>query len=154
VPLAPPITTWAAPIDNSAQIAHATAVRQRGFKAAMGIGTSTTGTPQALAYDPAYLRQVMLNRIASLEETIRKLPPPLSEEVEGAKREVAKLKALPPPADVAQAPSKLKKFGEQVLSEVASAAVKEAAKELWAAYGHQLVDVARSAADWIASILS
>ena len=38
----------------------------------------------------------MLRCIAALEQTIRKLPTPLDEEVEEVKRELAKLKALPP----------------------------------------------------------
>ena len=62
----------------------------------------------------------MLRSIAALEQTIRKLPTPHDEEVEEVKRELAKLKALPPvptrlPTDAVQAQAKLRKFGEQVL---------------------------------------
>jgi hypothetical protein len=144
--------------DNSAQVAHAIAARQRSLRATTGI--VTVGTPLAMAY-PTHLHQVMLNRIAALEDIIRKLPTPLSEEVEEVKRELAKLKALPPvptqlPTDVVQAPSKLEKIGEKVLVGVATGLATQvasaAAKELWTTCGHHLIEAARAIADWIASL--
>ena len=90
----PFMTSWAT--DTTSQIARYTAQRQRTRIARTGIGTVTTGTPHAQAHDPTYLHQVMLRSIAALEKTIRKLPTPHDEEVEEVKRELAKLKALPP----------------------------------------------------------
>src|SRR5262249_36844386 len=99
-----------------------------------------------------------LQRIAALEESIRKLPTPLSDDVEEVKRELAKLKALPPvptqlPTDVVEAPSKLRKFGEQVLAEVAKMALREALKELWTSYGHHVIDAANAAGEWLRPFL-
>jgi hypothetical protein len=118
VPPPPPISSWQTPTDNSAQIAHAAAARQRGFRAAIGIGTPTVGTPHAQAHDPTYLHQVMLRRIASLEETFAKLaalsdaeqikPRPLDDsEIEEIRRTLVWLKALPP-APTQQRPTRLK----------------------------------------------
>lgn len=144
-----------------ASVVHDTAARHRSFRAALGIGTPTTDTPHAQAHNSTYLHRVMLRSIAALEQTIRKLPTPLDEEVEEVKRELAKLKALPPvptrlPTDAVQAQAKLRKFGEQVLSslatQVVSAGLKEAAKELWASYGHQLIATAQSIGEWIANL--
>ena len=147
--------------DTTGQIARYTAQRRRTLIARTGIGTDTSKTPHAQAHDPAYLHQVMLKRIAALEKTIARLPTPPSDEIEEAKREIAKLRALPPvpirlPTDAVQAQAKLRKFGEQVLSSLAtpvvSAAVKSAVKELWASYGHQLIATAQSIGEWIASL--
>jgi hypothetical protein len=128
-PSAPPFTGWLT--DNSAQVAHATAARQSGYRAATGIVTPTTGTPFALAHDPNYLHWVMLNRIAALEETIEKLatlpdaeqitPSPLDDsEIEEIRRTLVKLRALPPvptqrPTDAVEVPNKFREFGEKVL---------------------------------------
>jgi hypothetical protein len=160
-PKAPPVMPPGWQTDTTGEIARHMATRQRHFRAALGIGTPTTDTPHALAYDPTHLHQVMRRHIAALEGTIKKLAVPLSEEVKDVERKLAKLKALPPSPkrltpDVVEAPSKLKKFGEQVLSDVAkqaaSTAVKEAAKQLWASYGHQLIAAAQSIGEWIANL--
>ena len=171
VPPPPPISSWGTPMDNSAQVAHAIAARQRGFKAAT-IGTVTAGTQFAQAHDPTHLHQVMLNRIAALEETIAKLaalpeaeqikPRPLDDdELEEIRNMVAKVKALPPvpaqrPPNAVEAESKLRKFGEQLLLaltvQAAAGAISAPVKELWASHGHQLIDAARSIAEWIGSL--
>jgi hypothetical protein len=62
-PSRPIMSSWAT--DTTGQIAHFMALRQRGFRAATGIGTPTAGTPHAQANDPTYLHQVMRNRIAA-----------------------------------------------------------------------------------------
>jgi hypothetical protein len=146
-------------------------VRQRGFKAAT-IGTATAATPFAQAHDPTHLHRVMLNHIAALEETIGKLvalpeaeqikPKPLDDnELEEIRNVLAKVKVLPPaltrqPANAVEAPSKLRKFGERVVSSIATDAAKyvayAAAAALWTTYGQQLIDVARCIAEWIASL--
>jgi hypothetical protein len=171
-PPPPPISSWQTPTNDNAQIAHAAATRQRGFKAATGIGTPTTDTPQAQARDPSYLHQVMLRRIAALEETFAKLaalpdaeqikPRPLDDsELEEIRRTLASLKTLPSaPAqrspDAVKAPSKLREFGDKVLvgltvwaaTKVASAA----ATALWATCGAQLTFAAQSVVEWLESL--
>jgi hypothetical protein len=171
-PVSPPISSWQTPPDDSVQNAHAAAVRQRGFKAAMGMGTPTENTPFAAAHDPAHLHQVMLKRIAALEETIVKLaalpdaeqiePKPLDDsEIAEIRNMLAKLKALPPapaqrPTDAVEAESKLKTFGEKVLvgltvwaaTKVASAT----ATALWASYSAQLKLAAQAIGEWYATL--
>jgi hypothetical protein len=109
----------------------------------------------------------MLKRIAALEETIAELPPasagprPLNDnDIEEIKREIARLKALPPvPAKPpTNAQSKLRAFGEKVLQSLAEDAAKRlistAAKQFWTEYGDQLIALARAIGEWIASLPS
>jgi hypothetical protein len=101
-------------------------------------------------------------RIAALEETIAKLPTaptgPLNDnEIDEIKSEIATLKTLPPvpakfPTEAVGAQSRLAKFGEKVLVGLATTAVSEASKALWAQYGDQLKALARSIGEWIASL--
>jgi hypothetical protein len=108
----------------------------------------------------------MRRRIAALEETIAKLPTapggPLNDnEIDETKSELATLKTLPPvpakpPTEAAGAQSKLAKFGEMVLQRLAAdeagRAIAAASKALWAQYGDQLIALARSIGEWIASL--
>jgi hypothetical protein len=161
---------WAKPVDNTAEIAHATARRQQAFKAAMGIGTSTAGTPHALAH-AAHLHQQMLNRIAALEETAAKLaalpeaqrikPNPLDDdELEEIRNLLAEVKVLPaltrPTALAFGVPHKLWKFGERVVKSMAEDAAKwvvyAAAGALWVKYSQELMALAHAINEWLASL--
>jgi len=147
-------------------------MRQRGFRAATGIGTRTESTPFAAAHDPTHLHQVMLSRIAALEETIKKLaalpdaeqiePKPLDDsEPAQIRNMLANAKALPPapaqrPTDVVEVEGKLKKFGDKVAvgltvwvtTKVASAA----ATALWANCSDQLIGAAKAIGEWYANL--
>jgi hypothetical protein len=169
-PARPALSGWAT--DTTSQIAHHMALRQRHFRAATGIGTPTADTPHAQTHDPTYLHQVMRQRIAAVEETIKKLaalpaveqitPRPLDDDqLEEIRNVLAKVKVLPPaltrqPANAVEAPSKLRKFGERVVSSMAEDAAKKvayaAAGVLWAKYGQQLIDVAQSIGEWLANL--
>ena len=118
--------------------------------------------PLAVTNDPATLHQEMRKRIAALEETIAKLPTAPEgllndNEIDEIKSEIATLKTLPPvpakvPTEAVGAQSRLAKFGEKVLVGLATTAVSEASKALWAQYGDQLKALARSIGEWIASL--
>ena len=141
-----------------------TAARQRAFRAATSSGP--VAPPLAVTNDPATLHQDMRKRIAALEETIAKLPTAPEgllndSEIDEAKNEIATLKTLPPvpakfPTEAAGAQSRLAKFGEMVLQRLAAdeagRAITAASKALWAQYGDQLIALARSIGDWIASL--
>ena len=168
----PFMSSWAT--DTTSQIAHHMALRHRTRMARTGIGTDTTGTPHAQAHDPTYLHQVMLRRIAALEETIAKLvalpaaeqikPKLLDDrEIEEIRNILSKVKALPPvatrrPTDEVEAESKLARFGEKVLvgltiwaaTKVASAA----ATALWASCSAQLKLAAQAIGEWYANLPS
>jgi hypothetical protein len=132
--------------------------RQHGSAKFEGAGT--------LAADPIVVHAEMRKRIAALEETIAKLPTapggPLNDnEIDETKSELATLKTLPPvpakpPTEAAGAQSKLAKFGEMVLQRLAAdeagRAIAAASKALWAQYGDQLIALARSIGEWIASL--
>jgi hypothetical protein len=148
--------------ETAAQVARDAAAHRRRFRATTGSGTSLP-----LAHDPSVLHTAMLKRIAALEETTAKLPPagagprPLNDnDIEEIKREIARLKALPPvPAKPpTNAQSKLRAFGEKVLQSLAEDAAKRlistAAKQFWTEYGDQLIALARSIGEWIASLPS
>jgi len=146
--------------ETAAQVARDAAAHRRSFRATTGSGTALP-----LAHDPSVPHTEMLKHIAALEETTAKLPPasvgprPLNEnDIDEIKREIARLKALPPvpakpPTD---AQSKLRAFGEKVLQSVAEDAAKrlinEAAKQFWTQYGDQLIALARSIGEWIANL--
>jgi hypothetical protein len=168
---APPnISNWHI-ADQTAQIAHQTAARQRNAAAAMNSMSFDPLGPLPLrasvTSDPRLLHEEMRKRIAALEETIANLPtapggPLGNNELEEIKNEIAKLKTQPPvpaqpPTDAVEAESKLRKFGEKVLSSLATQAVSEASKaigrKLWASYGDQLIALAKSIGEWIASLL-
>jgi hypothetical protein len=168
----PPIPSWATDDQTAEQIAHATAARHRSFRAALGIGTPTAGTPFAQAHDPTHLHQVMLKRIAALEETIAKLatlpdaeqikPKPLDDsEIEEIRSMLAKVKALPPalaqrPPDAVKAPSKLMEFGDKVVVGLAvwaaTRVASAAATALWASCSAQLKLAAQSIVEWLESL--
>jgi hypothetical protein len=154
---------------NDQQIVHDTEARRRRFIAATSSGVAAP--PFALINDPRRLHEEMLKRIAAVEETIAKLPtighnkppgpieaaPLDNNEIEEIKNEIARLKTPPavptqPPAEVVEAESKLRTFGEKVLVGVATAVVIGAGKELWARFGDQLIDLANAIAAWIASL--
>ena len=157
---APPISSWASDDQSAAQIAHAAAARQRSFRAAI------SGEP------PNVLHTVMLNRIAALEETIAKLealpeaerikPRLLDDsEIDEIRNILARAKALSPapaqrPPDAVEAESKLRTFGEQLLLalavQAATVVISAPLKELWASYGHQLIDLAQSIGEWYANL--
>lgn len=157
---APPISSWASDDQSAAQIAHAAAARQRSFRAAI------SGEP------PNVLHTVMLNRIAALEETIAKLealpeaerikPRLLDDsEIDEIRNILARVKALSPapaqrPPDAVEAESKLRTFGEQLLLalavQAATVVISAPLKELWASYGHQLIDLAQSIGEWYANL--
>lgn len=157
---APPnISNWHIADETGAQIARQTA-RQRAFRAAASSGL--VAPPLALTSDPTILYQEMRKRIAALEETIAKLPTapggPLNDnEIDEIKSEIATLKTLPPvpakpPTEAAGIQSRVASFGEKVLVGLATTAVTEASKGLWAQCGDQLIALARSIGEWIASL--
>lgn len=157
---APPnISNWHIADETGAQIARQTA-RQRAFRAAASSGL--VAPPLALTSDPTILYQEMRKRIAALEETIAKLPTapggPLNDnEIDEIKSEIATLKTLPPvpakpPTEAAGMQSRVASFGEKVLVGLATTAVTEASKGLWAQCGDQLIALARSIGEWIASL--
>jgi hypothetical protein len=164
VPPPPDIRSWQAQDDGGAAIARWTAARQRAFRAATSSGP--VAPPLAVTNDPATLHQEMRKRIAALEETIAKLPTASDgllndSEIDETKSEIATLKTLPPvpaapPTEAAGAQSRLAKFGEMVLQRLAAdeagRAITAASKALWAQYGDQLIALARSIGDWIASL--
>ena len=157
---APPISSWASDDQSAAQIAHAAAARQRSFRAAIS------------SEPPNVLHTVMLNRIAALEETIAKLealpeaerikPRLLDDsEIDEIRNILARVKALSPapaqrPPDAVEAESKLRTFGEQLLLalavQAATVVISAPLKELWASYGHQLIDLAQSIGEWYANL--
>jgi hypothetical protein len=102
----------------------------------------------------------MLKRITALEDTIAHLPTPgplEDSEIEESKEALATLKSLPPapakpPAEAVQAQSKLKAFGEKIAERLATQVLTDIAKELWARYGDQLIDLAKAIAEWIATL--
>jgi hypothetical protein len=171
-PKAQPVLHSGWQTDTTGEIARHMATRQRHFRAAIGIGTPTTGTPHAQAHDPTYLHQVMLRRIASLEETFAKLaalsdaeqikPRPLDEsEIEEIRDTLVWLKALPPaptrqPTDLVEAESKLAKFGEKVLVGLtvwaATKVASPAATALWASCSAQLKTAAQAIGEWYANL--
>jgi len=137
------------------------AARQRAHAAAMSsMSVGPVAPPHVLRSEALY--NEMRRRIAALEETIAKLPTapggPLDEdEIEEIKREIAKLKTLPPvpaqpPTEAAAVQSRLANFGEKVLVGLATTAVTEASKALWAEYGDQLIALARAICEWLASL--
>jgi hypothetical protein len=145
------------------------AARRRAHGAAMGsmqhISAKLEGAG-ALAADPILLHGEMRKRIAAIEETLAKLPPapegPLNDnEIEEINSEIATLKTLPPvptqpPTDAIKAESKWRERGEKVLvglaTGLATSAVSEASKALWARCGDQLIDAANALGAWIASL--
>jgi hypothetical protein len=84
----------------------------------------------ALASNPNILHAAMLRCIAELEETIVKLPTPPGgplddNEIEDIRRTLAWLKTLPPvptqlPVETVAIQSKLRTFGEKILSSIAT----------------------------------
>ena len=163
VPPPPDIRSWQAQDDGGAAIARWTAARQRVLVAAMNsMSVGPVAPPLAVTNDPATLHQEMRKRIAALEETIAKLPTSPEgllndNEIDETKSEIATLKTLPPvpakfPTEAVRAQSRLAKFGEKVLVGLATTAVSEASKALWAQYGDQLKALARSIGEWIASL--
>jgi hypothetical protein len=82
-------------------------------------------------------------------------------EIEEINSEIATLKTLPPvptqpPTDAIKAESKWRERGEKVLvglaTGLATSAVSEASKALWARCGDQLIDAANALGAWIASL--
>jgi hypothetical protein len=137
------------------------AARQRAHAVAMSsMSVGPVAPPHVLRSEDLY--NEMRRRIAALEETLAKLPAvpgaPLDDnEIEEIKREIAKLKTLPPapahpPSEAVAAQSKLAKFGEKILVALATEAVSEGAKALWANYGNELIALARAVCEWIASL--
>jgi hypothetical protein len=171
-PKAPPVMPSGWQTDTTGEIARHMATRQRHFRAALGIGTPTADTPHAQAHDPTHLHQVMLNRIAGLEETFEKLatvpdaeqikPRPLDDsELEEIRSMLEKLKALRPiptqrPTDAVQAQSKLKEFGDKVLVGlavgIATKVASATATALWASCGDELIAAAQSIGEWYANL--
>lgn len=156
----PPISSWQT-FDDGGQVARAIAARQRSFIAETSTGPAG---PFALVNDPRTLHEAMLKRIAALEETIAHLPTPgplEDSEIEESKQALAMLKSLSPtekpPAEAVQEQTKLKAFGQKVLESLAKDAAKyalgAAASALWAKFGHQLEDLAKAIAEWIAAML-
>jgi hypothetical protein len=171
----PDITTWNTADQTAAQVARDTAARQHAFRAATSSGP--VAPPLPLTSGPRQLHASakfegagtlaahgeVRKRIAALEETIATLPTapggPLNDnEIDEIKSEIATLKTLPPvPAKPpTEAPSKLRKLGEKVLESLAAdaarRAITEASKALWAQYGDQLIALARSIGEWIATL--
>ena len=118
------------------------------------------GPPFAAVHDLRTLHVEMLRRIAALEETIAQLPTPgplEDSEIEESKEALATLKSLPkepakPPAEAVRAQSKLKALGERIAENLATQALTAMAKDLWARYGDQLIDLAKAIAEWIATL--
>jgi hypothetical protein len=166
VPPVPPISSWHTDDQSGAQVARDAAARQRRLRAATG-SSGPVAPPFALAHDPSVLHAAMLKRVAALEETTAKLltsgegqiKPRLLDDsdLDEIRSEIETLKRLPPvpakpPTDAAGAQSKLAKFGEKVLVALATTAVSEASKALWAEYGDRLIALARAIGEWLASL--
>jgi hypothetical protein len=159
-----PISSWQTVDETASQIGRDAAARRRSFIAATSSGmVAPVGPPPfALRNDPSVLHAAMLDRIAALEETIAKLPirggPLDGGEIEEIKREIAKLKTLSPVPTTAptEAEGTVRKFGEKVLQSLAVDQAKQvlsaASKALWTRYGEQLIALAHSIGEWIASL--
>jgi hypothetical protein len=118
---------------------------------------------QDLTNEPSFLHGQMRKRIAALERTIKELtgtpiePKPDPTEIEEIKRELARLKALPPEPssrlpDAVEAESTLRRIGNRVLENLATEFAKSAFKALWEKYGQDLINLANSIAEWIARL--
>jgi hypothetical protein len=130
-----------------------------------GAGPSAPAIIEGTAAAPP--RSVINSRRLILAlETIAKLPTapagPLNDnEIDEINSEIATLKTLPPmpakpPTEAAGAQSRLEKLGEKVLESLATDAAKwvitAGSAAVWSEYGNQLIALARTIGEWIASL--
>jgi hypothetical protein len=159
------MSSWYQDDQTASQVARGAAARQRAHIAATS--NQSGGSPPFPIGHLTSLHETMLKRVAALEQATAALlreeqvGPLDARDLDEIKRELATLKTLPPaparqPAEAIKTQGKLtafaKKLAEDLAKDGAKGLIRLAAGKLWANYGDQLLDLARTIGEWLANL--